>query len=165
MYKFIIFIFFISTLASAQKLDNCNTNLNRKFKLIKVEGLKIDTVLAKTKGVYISKDSFLDLDQKWKDRFCYLRFFENGKVYKSCSYLSLPTKEDMEDLSYGFYSEYKVENEGIIIESYAPWCGYFFEYYVIKENLIIRIGTSKREFNKKIKIEPRNTITYELYSN
>jgi hypothetical protein len=138
--------------------------LKLNFKLIKEEGLKIDTLLANTKGVYISKDMFLNLDQKWKDRFCYLKFFENGKVYKSCSYLSFPTKEDMEDLSYGFYSEYKVENGGIVMESYAPWCGYFFEYYVIQENLIVRIGTSKRKFNKKQKIEPSpNTISYEFY--
>lgn len=166
MYKFIIALFLISTFASAQKQDNCKTNMSRNFKLIKEEGLKIDTTVAKVKGFYLSKDSFLDLDQKWKDRFSYMRFFENGKVYKSCTYLSFPTKADLEDLSYGFYSEYKVEDGRIVIESFAPSCGYLFEYYIIHDNTIIRIGTSKRKFNTKLNMKPSpSTVSYEYQPN
>jgi len=164
MSKLTVFICLISVITSAQKIDSCRTDIKHNFKLLTEEGLKIDTIIAKISGVYISKDSFLDLDKKWKDRFSCIRFFENGKVYKSCSYRSFPTKQDFEDLSYGTYSEYKVQNGRIVIESYAGWTGFFLEYYTIQKNTIIRIGTSKRKFNKNLQIEPSPTTTsYEFY--
>ena len=164
MRRLILLLLLISTSIYSQKMDDCKTNPKNDFKLIKNEGLKIDTSIVKTKGVYVSKDSFLDLDQIWKNRFSFIRFFEDGKVYKSCSYKSFPTNEDFKDFTYGFYSEYKVENGNITIESYAPWCGYFFEYYTIGQERIVRIGTSKRMFNKEPKMESRPNITYEFFS-
>ena len=81
------FLFITNTYC--QEIENCKCR-SRNFKLIKKEGLHIDTTLVKTNGVYIHKDTVIDLQKIKRDRYSFCRFFNNGKVFFSCGYFNFP---------------------------------------------------------------------------
>jgi len=98
----------------------------RKYKLIKKEGINIDTLKVRTDGIYLNKDFVYDTDKTVKSRYNYIRFFNNGREYYSHEYHDFPTDENFNDLQNGGYSYYTIKDSLIISESYNYEAGCFF---------------------------------------
>jgi len=93
-----------------------------KYKLAKMPFELSDTSFVSINAVYI-----LQLHEtEWKDykrvdsttSYTYMRFFNDGRVYISFAYLSYPTAEEFNDLSYGKYGRYVVKDGKITVEFY-----------------------------------------------
>ncbi len=147
----LIFIFiFFSKIIEAQEIENCNCT-PKSYKLLKVNGIQIDTSLVKTNGVYIYKDIVVNLHNKKQTRYSFYRFFDNGKVYKSCGYYNFPNNKDLNNLHYGIYGEYKIIDNKILLESHSSYFGYTLELYNIYGLKIKRIKIAKRRKKPKFK--------------
>lgn len=136
---FIIVCLQISLNIMGQECSTCNTRTKFNFKLHKREGLKVDTSLVKTNGVYIS-----EINTNGKTIYTFARFFENGRVYFSCDYCSYPSDKDFNNLKYGSYGYYIIKNGEVKIETFEPYPRYYFVYYKIIGNSIETNGSSKR---------------------
>lgn len=157
----VLIIILFASKVNAQECESCNKRTKFKFILLKTKGVNIDTALVKTNGVYLSKYFRNNLDKTQQDIYSFYRFFENGKVYMSCGYCSLPSEREFNELKYGFYGEYRIENNQIIIEYYGTYVGYHLSYYKIENNKIIQTNTSKRKLKGKVKL--KNSYTNNEY--
>lgn len=84
-----------------------------------------------TNAVYVGIDSLKF--QGDTITYGYLRFFSTGEVFISYDYLSFPTEEEFNDLSYGFWEFLKVVNKHeIIMESYVHNTMVHFHYDYMK---------------------------------
>lgn len=141
MRIFILALFSITT-SFAQDCLPCNcSNQKSSWKLIKKEGLHIDTMLVKTSGAYISESEI-----NHKKYYEYIRFFPDGSVFHSCTYCSFPTLAQLNNLNYGTRGQYIVENNQIKVESWGTYVGYNFVFYKIESKSIILNGTCKRKW-------------------
>jgi hypothetical protein len=163
--RFLMLILIIFAIKmNAQECESCNKRTKYKFILLKTKGVNIDTTLVKTNGVYLNKYYRINLDKTEQDIYSFYRFFDNGKIYMSCGYCSLPSEKEFNDLNYGFYGEYRVENNQIIVEYYGSYVGYYLSYYKTENNKIIETNTSKRKLSGKVKLNNSYTnIEYEFY--
>lgn len=126
----------------------------KRFKIVKREGIVIDTNKIKLNGVYLWK---LNNVNSVKDTFyLFIRFFNNCRVFKSGPYCSCPTVLQLNDLTYGSYGQYMIKEDKLIIESYSGPGGYYYQYFDVFSKHIIPIGTKKRakfpqpEFRKEL---------------
>jgi hypothetical protein len=161
----LILILFASKM-NAQECSGCNKRTKFKFILLKTKGVKIDTTIAKTNGVYLRKYFRINLDKTQQDIYHFYRFFENGKVYMSCGYCSLPSEKEFNELKYGSYGEYRIENNQIIIEYYGSYVGYYLSYWKTENNKLIETNTSKRKLKGKVKLNNSyidNEYEYKFY--
>jgi len=82
-----------------------------------------DTTIVSTHAVYVRKEEDIDMkNYKIIDTtysYMFFRFFENGEVFISFSYLSFPTEYEFNDLRYGKFGRYMIENGFIKIEYYT----------------------------------------------
>jgi hypothetical protein len=151
------FLFFITTFfysdLNAQECRGASKRFKYRFKLLKEKGIAIDTSKVKINGVYLVTSQETDVDGKPIQLYYFHRFFDNGKMYSSSGYCSFPTEKDFNNLKYGFYSEYCIEKDKIIIEGYAPWRGYILSYYKIVDGKIVSVGSSDRRFTKNVIIK------------
>ncbi|WP_409205657.1 hypothetical protein [Flavobacterium sp.] len=159
MFSLVFYLFVTNTYC--QEIENCKCK-SRNFKLIKKEGLQIDTTLVKINGIYIFKDSIIDLKNIKRDRYSFCRFFENGRVFFSCGYFNFPHESDLNNLSYGYYGEYKIIKNQIIIESYSSYVGYILELYKIEGLKIISTDFAKRSNKPKFE-KVFSSIEYDFY--
>lgn len=94
----------------------------KKFKLSKQSFTLSDTSIVSTNAVYVLTLEEVERKNyeivKRTNSYTYMRFFNDGKVFVSFSYLSYPSVEEFNDLSYGKYGRYVVENGEIIVELY-----------------------------------------------
>jgi hypothetical protein len=149
---FLIFLFLV-TINHAQNVP-CNKRTKFNYKLLKKEGLHIDTAIVRVDGIYWIKDYYIDMNKEKKERFQFIRFFKNGQMYNSCMYYHFPNLQELNSLKNGYYSVYCVKDSIIKNESFRTWAGYFFVYWNVSNNEIQYIGTSKRYFgNKNLSIE------------
>lgn len=121
--------------------EYCNKRTKYKFKLLKKEGLKIDTTKVRVDGVYI-----LDSEINGLKRYQFIRFFTNGRVYFSCAYCSPPSNDEFNKLSYGNYGHYIVDNGRIKAETFEPYPRYYFVFYKIQGEQIITNGSCRRRW-------------------
>jgi hypothetical protein len=137
---FLIFLLLGSlNLMSQECPEYCNKRTRYKFKLLKKEGLKIDTTKVRVDGVYI-----LESELNGQKRYQFIRFFKNGRVYFSCPYCRPPSNDELNNLKYGNYGYYVVNNGGIKAETFEPYPRYFFVFYIIKGEQIYSNGSCKR---------------------
>jgi hypothetical protein len=150
---FCLLFFFIIMFYNALNAQECRDSSKRykyRFKLLKVKGIKNDTSKVKVNGVYIREREEVNINGEKIKVYYFRRFFDNGKMYISSGYCSFPTERDLNNLKYGFYNEYCIENDKIIIEGYAPWCGYVLSYYKVEGDKIVSVGSSKRKFTNDV---------------
>jgi len=161
-----IFCFFVST---AQRLNDCeeyldtiteNSSVKRSdlyylekdykfdFKLLKTVGLKIDTLKIRTDGIYIVKGAFFDGNGE-HEAFHFYRFFNDGRVYQSCTYIDIPKEKETSKLDYGKFSEYMVKNDELIIETSWKDEG-MLSYYRIVDDKFKRTGVSENKFDETV---------------
>jgi len=163
---FVLILIFSFSKMNAQQCSDCGKNPHLKFISLKIKGTKIDTAVAKTNGVYLRKFFRINLDKTRQDIYHFYRFFENGKVYMSCGYCSFPNGSELNDLKYGSYGEYRIENNQIVIEGHGSYVGYYLSYWKTESDTLIETHTSKRKFDGKIKLKKAytdNEYPYEFY--
>lgn len=91
--------------------------------------------------------------------FSYLRFFSGGEVFTSYLYLSIPGKDEYNNLKYGHWDMYSVKNHNIIIEFYQPLLvGTVYDFAEIKED---RIKFYKSRIGR-LSMNSTSPINYEL---
>ena len=150
------------TSANSQEFEGCHAKKKYRFEMLKKEGVHIDTSLVKTTGVYICKDSIIDLDKKIRTTYSFYRFFDNGKVYRSCRYLSFPDEAELNGLNYGTYGEYKTEGNTLVMEGYSP-AGYMWHYFEVNSDTIISSGTKRRNSKSAMVADTWRSLKFVLY--
>lgn len=88
-----------------------------KYKLAKNNFNLSDTSIISTNAFYVRTSR----SERYEDRnyYTFLRFFEDGRVFFSFSYLSIPTQKELNDFSYGKFGRYIIQKDNIItIELY-----------------------------------------------
>ncbi|MEN2399936.1 hypothetical protein GKZ90_0009120 [Flavobacterium sp. MC2016-06] len=153
VFKLLFFTLFFNYSLYAQECRGASNRYKYKFKLLKEKKISIDTSKVKINGIYLSECEEIDIDGKPIKVYYFCRFFNNGKMYSSSGYCSLPTENDFNNLKYGFYREYCIEDDKIITEGYAPWCGYILSYYKVVGDKIVSVGSSDRKFTKDVVIK------------
>jgi hypothetical protein len=152
MKYILIIILFISTnhtLLGQECYTNCHsTKKNYNFKLLKKEGLNIDTNLVKVSGVYMTQTEGDSAEYQ------FIRFFGNGKVYFSCSYCSYPTFEELNNFNYGYYGYYIIKDGEIKVETFSSYVRYYYRFFDIENLKIIPTGSAQRKCIGKEKREP-----------
>lgn len=139
--------------------EYCNKRTKYKFKLLKKEGLKIDTTKVRVDGVYI-----LESELNGQRRYRFLRFFANGRVYFSCAYCSPPSSDDLNNLNYGKYGYYVVNDSMVKTETFEPYLRYYFVFYKVQGEQIITNGSCKRrwpEMKNKDYTQFRNVFSFK----
>lgn len=153
LFKLLLFTLFLNYGLYAQECRGASNRYKYKFKLLKEKKINIDTSKVKINGIYLRKYEEKDVDGKPIEVYSFCRFFNNGKMYCSSGYCSFPTEKDFNNLKYGFYREYCMEDDKIIAEGYAPWRGYLLIYYKIVGDKIVSLGSSDRKFSKDVAIK------------
>lgn len=93
-----------------------------KYKLSKQAFALSDTSIVSINAVYVL--TFEEVERKnyevvkRSNSYTFMRFFNDGRVFISFAYLSYPSIEEFNDLSYGKYGRYIAENGEITIEFY-----------------------------------------------
>ena len=88
----------------------------KKFELSKKQFALSDTTIISQNAVYVLSEYLCG--QKCDSLYTYMRFFNDGRVFVSFTYLSYPSKKELSDFSYGKYGRYIVDNEKIKVELY-----------------------------------------------
>lgn len=83
-----------------------------KFELAEQPFMLTDTAVVSANAVYTRSGYFCGA--KCDSSFTYMRFFEDGRVFVSFSYLSYPGVAEFNDLSYGKFGRYRIEEGGIL---------------------------------------------------
>ncbi len=144
----------------AQRCGTCNTRTHFKFRLIKKTGINVDSNYVKTTAIYVN--TFMDDGNVMK--YSFLRFFPNGKVYISCLYRSFPTNDELNDLTYGDYGEYRLDSTRLTIETHSASAGYYYQYYEVRRNEVLLSQTQLRKsFPFKAKLERAPEVSYKLF--
>lgn len=124
-----------------------------KYKLSRKTYFLADTAFVSLNAIYLNSEY---LCGNGCDTFyTYLRFFEDGRVFFSFSYMSNPTKEELNDFSYGKFGRYIIQKDSIItIELYQDrYTGIEFLHAKKTENGIQFFSHGVRNpkciFNKK----------------
>jgi hypothetical protein len=139
----------------AQKpCDNCITKKKYNFKLIKKQGLRIDSTKVRLDGIYMLSDSGS------KKTYTFYRFFSNGRVFRSCNYCSIPDSSQLNDLNYGSYGYYRIDSNMIKIETFAPYPRYYFKYLKINGKEIEYSYTSDRQWKNNLTFYPTPHLRY-----
>jgi hypothetical protein len=143
MKYILIIILFISTnhtLLGQECYTNCHsTKKNYNFKLLKKEGLNIDTNLVKVSGVYITKF------EGGMGTYEFIRFFENGRVFLSCGYCSYPTIEELNNLNYGDFGYYIIKDGEVKVEKFSSYVRYYYHFFDIENLKLIPNGNAQRK--------------------
>lgn len=141
----IIFVFGCKSIKNDCGRDYIN------FKILKKE--KLNTGTLRFDGVYVWN---YDIPNGTPTgRYIFIRFFENGRVYLSCTYDSIPTDEDFNSLNYGGYGHYSVLDNKVIIETYAGYVGYYYTYFALNENNnLVSLGTRARRKKENAPMTP-----------
>src|SRR6218665_1103160 len=87
-----------------------------KYKLSKQPFILNDASIVPTNAVFVSSEYLCG--EKCDTSYVFMRFFNNGRVFVSFSYLSYPSVEEFNDLSYGQYGLYIVKDGEVIVEIY-----------------------------------------------
>ena len=87
-----------------------------KYKLAKQALSLSDTTLINSKVAYISSEYLCGFG--CDSSYTIMRFFDDGKVFISATYLSYPKFAEFNDLNYGRYGRYIVKDGKIIVEFY-----------------------------------------------
>jgi hypothetical protein len=147
--KTIIILFFVLfqiNFLNAQQCGSCNNRVHTRLKLLSKEGLSIDTSVAKINGIYYVQSIQKGVNNGNATYYFY-RFFNNGRVFISCRYCSFPDSIQLNNLNYGVKGLYRVTNNIVKIESYAPSVGYYFSYFRLNQSNLIYDGSSIRTFS------------------
>ncbi len=146
--------------ATAQRCGSCNTRTSHyRFKLLKRYGLKVDTNLVKTNGVFLGKYT-----TSLQTEYFFIRFFSNGRYYSSCHYASLPTDSAvLNDLRWGYYGYYKIDSNMLTVESHTSAGGYYYAYYTIGDNELISKYTNSRAKGSGNILQPTPNISCKFY--
>ncbi len=119
-----------------------------------------------TNAVYIT--TFLD-EEINITKYRFTRFFSTGECFNSYNYLSMPTELEFNDLSYGMWTMFTIDKNGIIISEYYDKSKFHFVYssgkkqedkiitYKLKNSYIPFFGTEKVnwiETEYKVKLLP-----------
>ena len=178
--KILFCLLFFSSVTNAQRADDCkqyldtiteNSSVKRSelyyleddykpdFKLLKTIGVKIDTLKIRTDGIYVREKSHYD-GKNHLTAYSFYRFFNDGKVYISCTYLKIPENEEASKIDYGKFSEYMVKNDEVIIETDERGSGKL-SYYQIVGNKFSLVAVSSNEFDENVKIYKLNGKFYD----
>ncbi len=87
-----------------------------KYKLAKQAFNLSDTTLISSKVAYVSSEYLCGF--KCDSLYTIMRFFADGRVFISSTYLSYPKVGEFNDLSYGRYGRYMVKDNKITVEFY-----------------------------------------------
>jgi len=163
-----IFMLYVINSSFAQpcyKVKKSRTNFN--FGLLK-EGIHVDTNKIKVDGVYIVSYPCVQPMKCSDSVYSFYRFFKNGRVFMSNIYCSFPNKEELNDLEYGNYGYYKIDNDNLIVEARNSGGGgsfYYHDYFKIEENNLIFYAYKKRikTFPKQKEIPATNGKKLKFY--
>lgn len=159
---FLLFIYLLYGITlHGQECSTCFKKKHFRFKLLKKEGLNIDTALVRTDGIYILRTT-ANFEFGSDSVFYFYRFFSNGKAYMSCQYCSFPCSNELNDLGYGVYGEYKVEDSLVVIETFAPYARYYIKELTISNGVLVTNRTWLRRWFKPLKV-PAPTVKYSFY--
>lgn len=93
-----------------------------KYKLSKQAFTLNDTSIVSSNAVYVLMLEEVERKNyevvKRSNSYTFMRFFNDGRVFISFAYLSYPSVEEFNDLSYGKYGRYILKDGEIIIEFY-----------------------------------------------
>lgn len=132
----IVFTFFSIGLCAQPCLDSWCYEYRKKmrFRTPKqfTDGIKSD--LVKYNGVYVEEFTWKDSSGIDQTYFHFYRFFENGSVFKSCSYCTYPSNEELNSFSRGYKRYFTIVDGLIRIENYTGKAGYFYEFFSVTEN-------------------------------
>jgi len=125
-------------------------------------------------GIIDTSAVYLDIgySEDFKDTiYAYWRFFSTGEVFFSYAYLSMPTNEQLNDLSYGYFEMYSVRKNKLIIEFWQPlMVGTIYHFAEIKKDEIrfykSRIGrlftNSTKPINYTLKRQSAEFKTHKI---
>jgi hypothetical protein len=166
MKTFLVIIGLISNLLCfAQKCPeiHCNERTSFKFWMYRSDSVLVDTSRIRIDGVYFWQKEIKQLDGNLKRLHSFCRFFENGRVFFSCAYASPPSLIELNDLCYGNYGHYKVENNLLIIERWEPKAKYYYHCFNIGDVNIVEAFTYQRSRRMKREIIPRSgDVSFEF---
>jgi|GEM_PF-1398532 len=123
----IVVLLFVNKLIVAQRAFTDNQLKNEfpkkavKYKLAKMPFELADTLSVSTNSIYVYQRKTNPNDPKHINipfSYKYMRFFEDGRVYISFAYLGYPTTAEFNDLGYGKFGRYLVNDNKITIEFY-----------------------------------------------
>jgi hypothetical protein len=113
--------------------------LYKKNKIAEHKALKVLPI--DTNAVYVSGM----FDKYQNDTiYTYFRFFSNGEVFLSHEYISFPTEQEFNDLSYGKWGMYTVKEGELIMEIFVRGFPSVYWYNYAK------IESEKLKFYKRI---------------
>lgn len=158
IYLFSFYSIFGQPTMSKEEIENFYTHDKHKnFRLInKVNNNS--NALIETNCVYILE---FKVEEDGTQRYSYIRFFNNGRVFSSGDYLSVPTSEQLNDIIYGKRGYYIVNDSIIKIEFYVNGYEKYSYFYcrAIDDELIF--------FKKKIRTlngaKTKLDLTYKKY--
>jgi hypothetical protein len=84
--------------------------LRNKFKLT-------DTLQVKVNGVYLY--TYVNEVDSSKTISRFYRFYPDGRVFVSCDYCSHPTLKELQDITYGGFSWYRIRENSIEVEQFG----------------------------------------------
>lgn len=89
-----------------------------KYELSKYPFKLSDTELISTNAIYIHK--FFPVIQSQHDTsFSFYKFFSDGRIFASGTYLSVPNKEERVNYIYGYFGRYILNDSTVTIEIYS----------------------------------------------
>lgn len=144
-YQVLFYLVVLISIFGCKSIKNDCTRTYINFKLLKKE--KHNTGAIKFDGVYLW--NFDIPNGEPTNRYTFIRFFENGRVYLSCGYDSIPNNEVFDSLNHGKYGHYTVDNNVVTIETYGGYVGYYFTYFLINKDYdLVSLGTKARRKSK-----------------
>lgn len=141
-----------------EKMPVYSHSKDRKFKLEKKDFELKDTSFIDTGSVYLHT-VFVDNDTM----YYFVRFFAKGQVFKSDYFITKPTNQECNTITYGKRGYYIVKDSVVIIELYInPYDGYWL-YYGKKYGSSFKYTKAKSRCSFGISLEDRRQTSF--YSN
>jgi hypothetical protein len=145
---------------SKEQQEKYYPSKKRKFKLSKQVFELSDTAIVATNAVYVRSVPAAPWEKSNDSTYSYFRFFIDGSMFISFTYRNYPSVEEFNDLSYGQYGRYVIEEGKVKMEMLIDkQAGMMFLYAKPDEKgltIYLATGRGKGLFNKKSK-------TYSFY--
>jgi len=108
----IVFNSFSQKIFNDEQIKKYLPKKDPKYKLAEDAFCLLDSSVISVNTIYIRTTN----SERYENTsyYTYLRFFEDGRVFFSFSYLSFPTQKELNDFSYGKYGRYIIQTDSII---------------------------------------------------
>jgi hypothetical protein len=145
-----------------QELLYSYNKAHKKTKYMKLRGKfqLQDTAVIDTNAVYIFMNRRYYYDMEKPDTVYYFRrFFKNGQYFLSGDFYTIPSDNECNNIDYGKRGYYTIKDSILTTETFDnPYDGYYFSYYIIKEEGLLLFKTRRYKWPFFFSKEKCNTF-------